>query len=95
MSGYIEMVFVDEAANAFIPLGGAGFRTKAVALREFQALPRASGFTSFLADLLGHDGFTIIDTAEVDASIVEVKLGEPIAVLMERGRSRLLAGAQP
>lgn len=84
-AGYIAFVMLDEAANRIITLGGAGFETDAEWESEWAALPVAEHHTVFLADKEDAEQSIVADKP-VTAETITAKLGEPIAVLIERGR---------
>lgn len=90
VSGWIRFSFVDHRGNCFVELGGAGWPGTRIVRARWQALPVLDETrTSFLADRLGADGCTILDTKFTTAEAIEERLGEQIAILIERGRREL------
>lgn len=87
-SGYISFVMLDDRIDRIIELGGAGFESNEEFEREWSDLPGTEADTVFLADKEDSQ-CEIIDDKKVTGETVSQKLGEPISVLIERGRRQL------
>jgi hypothetical protein len=87
---YISLWLVDELADVFVPVGGAGFTSMAKAKSEFDSLPLVADdeYTAFVAELCDSDG-SILDTRDISGETVAAKMGEPLDALISRGRAKL------
>ena len=85
----LRITFADEKHNAFVELGGAAWATRKEQLAQWSRIPAAARrSTVFLLDKIGRNGIDIEDTKTILAETVEALLGEPITVLIDRGRRK-------
>ena len=82
----IRITYVDRKDQLFIALGGAAWETAEEAEAEWAKLGhlQTSGKTSFLADRMTVEGMT--DHYYLTGRIVERLLGEPLHMLIAKGR---------
>jgi hypothetical protein len=85
----LSITFADHEQNTFVELGGAAWKkTRKEQLAQWNNIPAASDKTCLLLDKRGANGFDIEDTKCILAETIEFLLGEPIAILIERGRRK-------
>jgi hypothetical protein len=86
MSYALTITFVDRKNNGFVRLGAAAWRTRKEQLAQWDAIPAAASKTCFLLDKWDRR-HSIEADKYITAETVEMLLDEPIAALIERGRS--------
>lgn len=72
MTGYLQIVWADDARNRFVTLGGAGFTTMRETRQRFAGIPAASE-GDLILDLCNERG--ILDDKYVSRATAEALLG--------------------
>jgi hypothetical protein len=90
MTGYLKIVYCDDANNRFVTLGGAGFDTMRETRRRFAAIPAVADTEQALVlDLMRGDD--IVGDKFIARATAEELLGDTFENLL----SAALEGANP
>lgn len=84
----IRLTFVDDQKNGFTKIGAAAWLSKAEQEKHWSTIPAltAGDDSSFIAELIDADQWTINEEKRVSAETCEALMGKSIQHLIEEGR---------
>ena len=86
--GFVQLTFFDDTTGEAVPIGGAGFLSRAEEDAAWSAIEVFDGQSSFQADRMDAVG-DIVDDKTISAETCERLMGRPIAELIAEGRANL------